>query len=196
MLQFKQHLPFRKIARVLSDRITIHNLIKNIMHPLHGTILITLGTSEDLKSVPEVLISDAECVPIYIDGKLYWLVVDVLDTLSSNFATIANPDDDGEGTLDAVEVSVRTGVDSVEKLLRVLPNKAASVENWFRFDDPTKQDKAFPMWGYGTESQAIEYAAMDGVIFKEMDSSQVAGIAALPNDIPESRRFYISQALT
>ena len=43
--------------------------------------------------------------------------------MSSNFASIANPADDGEGTLDAVEVSVQTGAENIEDLLRILPNQ-------------------------------------------------------------------------
>ena len=93
------------------------------MHSLHGSNLSEVDRNGLLASVPEVLISDAECVPICIEGKYYWLVVDTLDTLSSNFASIANPADDGEGTLDAVEVSVQTGVDKIEDLLRILPNQ-------------------------------------------------------------------------
>jgi hypothetical protein len=68
-------------------------------------------------------------------------------------------------------------------------------KTWFKFSDPTKQDKAFPMWGYGTAVEATTYAEMDGVTFVEMESHHVVGVAALPNSIPESRRFYISEAI-
>jgi hypothetical protein len=51
------------------------------------------------------------------------------------------------------------------------------------------------MWGYGTAVEATTYAEMDGVTFVEMESHHVVGVAALPNSIPESRRFYISEAI-
>lgn len=68
-------------------------------------------------------------------------------------------------------------------------------QTWFKFSDPTKQDKAFPMWGYGTAIAAATYAEIYGVTFIEMDSHHVAGMAALPNSIPESKRFYIAEAI-
>jgi|GEM_PF-4979166 len=96
------------------------------MHELHGYGSNFAG--EDLvlplALVPEVLISDAECVPICINKEYFWLVVDTLDTLSSNFATIANPADEGEGTFDAIEVSVQTGVKNIEDLFRILPKQS------------------------------------------------------------------------
>jgi hypothetical protein len=90
------------------------------MHDLHGVKLSSKGEIEILAMVPEVFISDVECVPVKIDGRYYWLVVDTLDTLSSNYASISNPEDNGEGVLDAIEVSVRTGVDDFEDLLQVV----------------------------------------------------------------------------
>ena len=97
---------------------SIHSL-----HPLHGAILSTTDSNLELKKIPQVFAAENfECVPVKINEKFYWVVVDWLE---NHYANITDPNDTDEGTLDPLEVRLQSDVESMEDLLRILPNQVA-----------------------------------------------------------------------
>jgi hypothetical protein len=94
------------------------------MHSLHGAKLTFVGDKSsltswtgynpDLDGIPEIMLDNAECIPVEINGKYFWLVSDV----DNCTAYTANPNDPGDGTLEGVEVEVSTDVPTMNELFK------------------------------------------------------------------------------
>lgn len=90
------------------------------MHRLHGIKFTTSGHNQDLDNIPEVILDNAECVPIEIDGRYYWLVtgVDNCGAMTDNPDIEALSDEchPQYGQLGGVEAEVGTEVETTGRL--------------------------------------------------------------------------------